>query len=88
MNKSLDLTERQEALTSLLLLESQFCPVLLHAIPQSHPQLGLLLQRHALPPLLEVRQGRFGDGCRGGAAGGRGQGTAGRPRKGAPQEVG
>lgn len=62
-------------LTSLLLLEGKLGPVLLHAIAKSHPELGLLLQRHALPSLLNVGQGRVGDGmARGGPAEDRGRG--------------
>lgn len=47
--------------TSLLLLESKLVPVSAHAIPQRHPQIGLLLRRHGLPSLLNVRKGRVGD---------------------------
>lgn len=63
-------------LTGLLLLEGQFVPVLLHAVAQSHPQLGLLGQGHTLPPLLDVGEGRVGNGVVGGGRGhGRGGGT-------------
>lgn len=41
-------------LTGPLLMERQLGPVLLHAVSQSHPQLGLLLQGEALPSLLDV----------------------------------
>lgn len=58
------------ALTSLLFLQGQVGPVLLHAVAQGHPQLSLLLQRHALPPLLDVGQGRVGDGVGGGGGSG------------------
>lgn len=50
--------------TSLLLLQGQFLPVGLHAIPKSHPQVGLLLRGHIFPSLLDVGQGRVGDGVR------------------------
>lgn len=77
------------ALTSLLLLESQVSPVLLHAVAQGHPQLSLLLQRHTLPPLLNVGQGRVGDSVGGGGSPGdhrgRGGGLAGGPGDGGPQ---
>ncbi len=55
---------RRESHTSLLLLQRQLSPVRLHPIPQRHPQIRLLLRRHALPSLLDVRQGRVGDGVR------------------------
>lgn len=61
-------------LTSLLLLDRQVVPVLLHAVAESHPQLSLFLEGHALPSLLDVGQGRVGDGVGGG---GRGSGSAG-----------
>lgn len=48
--------------TGLLLLEGQLLPVGLHAIPQRHPQVGLLLRGHVLPALLDVGKGRVGDG--------------------------
>lgn len=32
-------------------------PVGLHAVPQLHPQLGLVLRRHLLPSLLDAGQG-------------------------------
>jgi hypothetical protein len=54
--------------TSLLFLRRQLGPINLHAIPQRHPQLGLFLRRHALPPLLDIRQRRVADG-RGGRGG-------------------
>ena len=50
--------------TGLLLLQRQLVPVGLHAVPQRHPQLGLLLRRHRLPPLLDPGQGRVRDGVR------------------------
>lgn len=49
-----------ESRTGLLLLDSQLGPAALHAITQGHPQIGLLLQRHALPSLLDVGEGRLG----------------------------
>jgi hypothetical protein len=52
---------RESKRTSLLLLQSELVPVGAHAIPQSHPELGLLLGRHGLPSLLNVRKGRVGD---------------------------
>jgi hypothetical protein len=52
---------RDSKRTSLLLLQGELVPVGAHAIPQSHPQLGLLLGRHGLPSLLNVRKGRVGD---------------------------
>lgn len=56
--------------TGLLLLESQVGPVLLHAVTQGHPELGLLSRGHALPPLLDVGQRRVGDGVGGGGSSG------------------
>lgn len=56
---------RDRRLTGLLLLEGQLSPASLHAIPQSHPELGLLLHRHAFPSLLNVGQRRVGDGVGG-----------------------
>lgn len=53
-----------DEVSSLFLLHGQFLPVGLHAIPQSHPQVGLLLGRHVFPALLDVGQGRVGDGMR------------------------
>lgn len=50
--------------TGLLLLKRELVPVDLHAIPQRHPQIGLLLGWHGLPPLLNVRECRVGDGVR------------------------
>lgn len=58
--------------TSLLLLESQVLPVDLHAVTQSHPEIGLLLERHALPSLLDVGEGRVGDGVSRRSSGGQG----------------
>ncbi len=67
------------ALTSLLLLDGEVGPALLHPVTEGHPELGLLLKGHALPSLLDVGQRRVRDGVgRGGAAGdGRGRGTGG-----------
>lgn len=48
--------------TSLLLLESQFLPVGLHAVPQGHPEVGLLLRVHVLPSSLKVGKRRARDG--------------------------
>lgn len=48
--------------TSLLLLHGQLFPVGLHAVPKRHPQIGLLLGGHVLPSLLDVGEGRVGDG--------------------------
>lgn len=60
-------------LTSFLLGEREVVPVFLHAVPQGHPQVGLLARRHALPSLLNVGERRVRDGvARGGAAEGRG----------------
>lgn len=53
-------------LTGLLLLEGQLIPILLHTVAQGHPQFGLLGEGHALPPLLDVGQGRVRDGVVGG----------------------
>lgn len=47
---------------SLLLLHGQLFPVGLHAVPKRHPQIGLLLWGHVLPSLLDVGEGRVGDG--------------------------
>lgn len=55
-------------LTGLLLLNSQLSPAALHPVAQSHPELGLLLHRHALPSLLDVGQRRVRDGVRRGGA--------------------
>jgi len=41
---------------SFLLLRRQLHPISLHTIPQRHPQIRLLLRRHRLPPLLDIRQ--------------------------------
>jgi hypothetical protein len=52
--------------TSFLLLQCQLGPVRLHSIPQSHPKLCLLLWRHSLPSLFNVRERRIRDcmsGC-------------------------
>lgn len=54
--------------TSLLLVHGHLVPVHFHAIPESHPQIGLLLRRHSLPPLLNVGESRVGDGVRRGAS--------------------
>lgn len=64
-------------LTGLLLMQGQLIPVLLHAVAEGHPQLGLLGQGHALPPLFDVGQGRVRDGVVGGSrdGSGRGRGT-------------
>ena len=76
---------RQE-LTSFLLLKGQLGPALLHAVPQGHPQLGLLLGRHGLPSLLDVGERRLGDGVSGaGAADGSRHGAA---DEGLAQQVG
>lgn len=48
--------------TSLLLLHRQLIPVNLHAIPQLHPQVGLLLRWHGLPSLLNVCESWVADG--------------------------
>jgi hypothetical protein len=48
--------------TSFLLLQGHLLPVDLHAIPERHPQIGLLLGRHVFPSLLNVGEGRVGDG--------------------------
>lgn len=67
--------------TSLLLLQGQLSPIALHAIAQGHPDIGLLLRRHSLPPTLDVGEGRVGDGvC---SAGLNGAGDDGRARDGA-----
>jgi hypothetical protein len=50
--------------TGLLLLHGQLLPVQLHAVPERHPQVGLLLWGHVLPSLLDVGEGRVGDGVR------------------------
>lgn len=65
---------RRRLLTSTLLHGSQFRPGTLHAIPQGHPELGLLLGRHSLPPLLDVDEHGVGDGMGGGGADGGGEG--------------
>jgi hypothetical protein len=50
--------------TSFLLLHSHLLPVHLHAVPKRHPQVGLLLGRHVFPSLLDVGEGRVGNGVR------------------------
>lgn len=57
-----------EERTGLLLLQGQLSPGALHAVSQRHPELGLLLERHALPSLLDVGERRVGDGVGGGGA--------------------
>ena len=52
------------ALTSLLLLEGHLIPIDLHPISQGHPEIGLLLGRHALPSLLDVGEGGIADRMR------------------------
>lgn len=47
--------------TGLLLLQRQVVPAALHAVTQSHPQVGLLLERHSLPAFFDVGQGRVGE---------------------------
>lgn len=54
-------SEAFSALTSLLLLNSQFLPVALHAVAESHPEISLLLKGHALPTLLDVVESRLGE---------------------------
>lgn len=44
-------------------------PVNLHTVTELHPQLGLLLRRHALPALLDGGQSRVRDSVVGGSAG-------------------
>ena len=66
--------------TSLLLLKGQLSPVGLHAVAESHPQIGLLLRWHALPSLLNVCEGWVGDGV--GSAAGRWSYDAGARRGG------
>lgn len=48
--------------TGLLLLQGHLGPVNLHAVSEGHPEVGLLLRRHDLPSLLNVCEGRVGDG--------------------------
>lgn len=55
--------------TGLLLLQGQLLPVALHAVAQGHPQIGLLLERHSLPSLLDVAEGRVGQGLGGHGSG-------------------
>lgn len=62
--------------TGFLLLEGQVGPAGLHAITQSHPELGLLLERHALPSLLDVGEGRVGNGVSRGSSRGQGGSAA------------
>lgn len=54
--------------TGLLLLQGELSPVLLHAVSQRHPELGLLGVGHTLPPLLNVGKGRVRDGVGGGGS--------------------
>lgn len=60
---------RVQKRTSFLLLERQLVPVDSHAVTESHPKVGLLLKGHALPSLLDVGEGRVGDGVSGGGSG-------------------
>lgn len=60
------------SLTSLLLLEGKVGPVALHAVAESHPELGLLLHGHLLPSLLNVGERGVGDGHGGSGADGHG----------------
>ena len=62
--------------TSFLLLEGKVGPAGLHAITQSHPELSLLLVRHALPSLLDVGEGWVGDGLSRGSSRGQGRSAA------------
>lgn len=71
--------------TSFLLLEGQLGPVGLHAVTQSHPELGLLLEGHALPSLLDVGEGWVGDGVSRGSSRGQGGSAA---HKALAQQVG
>lgn len=50
--------------TSFLLLDGQLVPVHLHPISQGHPQISLLLRRHAFPSLLDVGKCRVRNGMR------------------------
>lgn len=52
-------TSQPHKLTSFPFLQRKLMPVILHSIPQCHPQLRLLLRRHDLPPLLNARQRRI-----------------------------
>lgn len=54
-----------QARTGLLLLRGEFGPGALHAVSQGHPEFGLFLERHGLPPLLNVVEGRVRDGVGG-----------------------
>lgn len=45
--------------TGLALLYGQFMPIVLHAVPQCHPQIGLFLRGHPLPSLLNIRKRRI-----------------------------
>jgi hypothetical protein len=71
--------------SSFLLLEGQLGPVGLHAVTQSHPELGLLLEGHALPSLLDVGEGWVGDGVSRGSSRGQGGSAA---HKALAQQVG
>lgn len=51
--------------TGLLLLEGELGPGALHAVPERHPEVGLLLEGHVLPSLLDVGEGRVRDGVGG-----------------------
>lgn len=63
--------------TSLLLLDRELGPAALHAVAQGHPEVSLLLERHALPSLLDVGEGGLGD-CLGGVGPGENGGRAAR----------
>jgi hypothetical protein len=51
-----------KARTGLLFLDRQLLPAALHTITEGHPEVGLLLEGHALPSLLNVGKSRVGDG--------------------------
>lgn len=54
--------------TGLLLLESHLVPVNLHAVPELHPQIGLLLKGKTLPAFLDTGECGIGNGVLGGGA--------------------
>lgn len=59
----------EEIHTGLLLLDGHLVPVNLHAVPQLHPEVGLLLRGQSLPALLNTGECGIGNGMLGGGAG-------------------
>lgn len=47
--------------TCFSLIQCQLVPIVLHPVPQRHPQISLLLWWHSLPSLLNLRERRVRD---------------------------